>query len=104
MRIAAIDPGLSGAIALLGPGPQDVQVWDMPVLTLTRNGKARRQVDYVQLHDVLLGFPVCDWAVIEQVGAMPHDGSVQAFAFGKATGIAGDVPRRVEICSAGAVG
>ena len=42
MRVAAIDPGLGGAIALLDPGPQDVLVWDMPVLTLTRNGKARR--------------------------------------------------------------
>lgn len=79
--IAGIDPGLDGAIALLGP--DRLTVHDMPTHTTTVNGKQRRQLD---LHTLASFFEL--WgasiilACIEEPSAMPKDGVIQAFKFG----------------------
>lgn len=78
--ILAIDPGLTGALALYFPdAPERVSVYDMPVVDGEVNpaALAARIRQYAPTH-----------AVIEQVGPMPRDGSKQAFRFGMAYGAA----------------
>lgn len=77
MLVIGIDPGLSGAIAVLG---DERGVLKLPVID--------KDIDIIQVRDWLLdgftdGF---DLAVIEKVGAMPKQGVVSMFRFGHATG------------------
>jgi len=37
-----VDPGLSGAVAVISP--ESLKIFDMPTMTVERNGKAKRQV------------------------------------------------------------
>lgn len=77
MRVAGIDPGMSGAVALVDDGEMHVE--DMPVV-----GK------YVA--GVLLGQMLTDWSaewvVIEDVASYPRQGVASVFKFGCAFGVA----------------
>lgn len=87
-----IDPGISGAIALLKDNTV-VKLWDMPVSAKTHgNGN---MVNAYLLADIVkeakeiaveLDEPLS--AVIEQVGAMPGQGVTSMFNFGRSFGIA----------------
>ncbi|QCO05474.1 hypothetical protein [Azospirillum argentinense] len=87
MLIVGADPGLSGALALLSERGLE-RVEDMPVLELTRGGKAKREPDLVQLSLIVGGWAALgvDAAYVEQVGSMPEQGISSAFAFGKVYG------------------
>jgi crossover junction endodeoxyribonuclease RuvC len=88
MIIAGIDPGLSGAVALLDGGTGTVvDIFDMPTLELKRGGKTKREIDPHALA-AALGRDRIGHAFIEAVGAMPGQGVASMFAFGKAFGIA----------------
>lgn len=89
MNILAIDPGMSGAVAILHrdviPEPA---VMDMPVHELTVGGKKKRRIDVHQLcENIRPHLPIIDHAVIEHVGAMPGQGVTSSFAFGEAFGL-----------------
>ena len=84
--ILGIDPGLSGAIAFLGPDGT-VEVIDMPTLALRRGGKAKRELDLIALARMFdERVSTIRHAFVEQVGAMPGQGIASMFAFGKAYG------------------
>ena len=85
--ILGIDPGLSGALAFFTPGTGALVVHDVPVLALTRNGKAKREVDAVELARLVDAAGPIDHAYIEAVGAMPGQGVSSVFAFGKVFGL-----------------
>ena len=87
MIVLAVDPGLSGAIAILGPSLDDLVVHDMPVHTIARGGKSKRDVDAVALATIIRASGA-EHAFVEQVGAMPGQGVSSVFAFGKGYGIA----------------
>ncbi len=84
-----IDPGLTGAMALLkynGEWPTLIDVIDMPLMTLT--GK-KQQINAVgvanQIHSWINGsIPV---VYLEQVQAMPDQGTVSMFNFGMGFGM-----------------
>lgn len=79
--VAGIDPGLDGAIALLSP--DGLTIHDMPTLTVTTNGKQRRQLDLARLAWLFASFaPSVSGVCIEEPSAMPKDGVIQAFKFG----------------------
>jgi len=82
--VLGIDPGLSGAMALLTAGG-DLDVWDMPTLQIDRNGKQKRELDLACLVTSIrdAGATEC-W--FEKVGAMPGQGVSSMFAFGRAVG------------------
>ena len=82
--VVGIDPGLSGALAFYCDG--QCRTEDMPVLLVTRGGKSKRDIDPHALTSLLRLNPVVH-AFIEQVGAMPGQGSSSLFAFGKGYGI-----------------
>jgi crossover junction endodeoxyribonuclease RuvC len=84
MIIAGIDPGLSGAIALLPincDGPRLVTVFDMPTFELERNGKKKRELDCAGIAAIFTTATI-DEVWLEQVGPMPKQGVSSVFSFG----------------------
>lgn len=82
--VIGIDPGLSGAIALLRDG-EYAEVWDMP--TMGRGSGNKQQINGAAVGKILRECPPCR-AYIELVGAMPGQGVSSMFNFGKAAGAA----------------
>jgi len=79
--ICGIDPGMSGAFALLADG-ELVEVADMPVIEV--NGK--RRLNAAAAAEIVIRFNAA-LTVIEQVGAMPRQGVASTFAFGYGAGV-----------------
>lgn len=80
--IIGIDPGATGAFALLGDDGELKFVRDMPVVEI--NG--RKRVSAAAVADLIF-----EWkprlAIIERVGAMPKQGVSGMFAFGYSAGV-----------------
>ncbi len=86
MRHIGIDPGLSGAIAVLTD--DSLQIHDMPVMTVDRNGKAKRQVSANELAELLTLYAGKDCHVyVERVSAMAGQGVTSVFSFGRSFGM-----------------
>jgi crossover junction endodeoxyribonuclease RuvC len=94
--ILAIDPGITGAYALLG---DIVLVDDLPVHVAQHGQKAkvRSELDLHGFHRLLTAHRIAH-AFIEQVSAMPKQGVTSVFRFGYSAGalygvlVANDVP------------
>lgn len=84
--IVGVDPGLSGAIAVLGLDGQ-LTITDMPTVTVQRKGRDKREIDPAALAAIIRGVtaPAVTW--IERVGAIPGQGVSSMFAFGRAVGV-----------------
>jgi crossover junction endodeoxyribonuclease RuvC len=83
--VIGIDPGISGAIALL-TGNGDLRVEDMPTMTMM-NGD--RRIDQKALASMLREWDFLyepQLAVVEHVHAMPKQGVVSSFNFGYSVG------------------
>ena len=76
MRVCGIDPGMTGALAILGSA--GVAVTDMPVF----NGR----VDGMQIHKILEKMEP-DIVYIEDTQPMPKNGSIASFKLGLNTGV-----------------
>ncbi len=85
MNIIGIDPGLSGAIALLDAHSLPA-VWDMPTIEVTVNGKKRRRIDQHAFVRLIIGIGKVDMIVLEEAGTRPGEGSVAAFSYGRGFG------------------
>lgn len=90
MRIVGVDPGVSGAVAVLTESGRYVDVFDMPTV-LANKSSNRRMVSAVELANLLRaqltearGDIV---AITELVHSMPTQGVASVFAFGKSYGI-----------------
>ena len=84
--ILGIDPGKSGAVAVLGHDGALVAVHDMPIVGPIVSAVLLDELvhDYVDpLHDGPSGT-----AVIEDVHAMPKQGVTSSFSFGRSLGVA----------------
>lgn len=75
-RVLAVDPGKSGAVCLLGRG----------LFKIVRDFKTLQQIA-VAIHQ-LASMGSVDYAVMEFVHAMPGQGVVSMFSFGRASGVA----------------
>lgn len=84
-RVIGIDPGASGAIALLVSGVL-VSVHDMPTVTVERNKSQKRQVCPAGL-SMLMQQLSPNKAIVEKVGARPGEGVSSMFSFGRSVGI-----------------
>lgn len=88
--ILGIDPGVSGAIAVIKNGltPKFIGVYDMPTYKLKVADKMRNRIDLTALSFLLESYSnQTKIALIEDVSSMPSDGHVGAFTFGFATGV-----------------
>jgi crossover junction endodeoxyribonuclease RuvC len=82
--ILGVDIGTRGALALLNPQGDLLEVADMPVL---RDGpKGRPAVNGLLLAEIVFRWHAKQ-AFIEHVGARPDEGAVGAFAFGRSRGV-----------------
>ena len=80
-----IDPGLSGAVAVISP--ESLKIFDMPTMTVERNGKAKRQVSASELAELLYLYSGKDCHVYcERVGAVTGQGVTSVFSFGRSLG------------------
>lgn len=86
MRHIGIDPGLSGAVAIISD--DSLKVFDMPTMTVDRNGKAKRQVSANELAELLNLYAGKDCHVYcERVGAVSGQGVTSVFSFGRSFGM-----------------
>lgn len=83
MIIAGIDPGVSGAIAILD-GTELIATEDMPVLSTKTN---KRMVNAAELADIIRHHRPTE-VKLEQVGARPGQGVTSMFNFGQSYGVA----------------
>ena len=86
MKILGIDPGLSGAIAIL-EDKKVLNMFDMPVMS--EGKKNKRQLNSAQLVNIIKEkFNKNDdiAVVVEQVNAMPGQGVTSMFNFGQTFG------------------
>jgi len=82
--IIGIDIGSQGAIALLTPAGDLLEVVDMPIL---RDGpKGRPNISAALLTDIIVNMKAST-AYVEFVAARPGEGAVGAFAFGRSRGV-----------------
>lgn len=85
-----IDPGLTGAVAVIRGDGLFLAVHDTPVLEVVKNKKTRHDPDRVAMANLLAAIehqysPV--FAAIEKVNAMPEQGVTSVFSFGMGYGI-----------------
>lgn len=85
--IIGVDPGLTGAIALIDPANDKLlQLIDMPAI---KRG-SRSDIDLERLaseFECLIDVEMVSHAVIEDTAARPGQGVVSMFTFGRVTGI-----------------
>ncbi len=87
VRVLGVDPGIYGAVALYDG--KNLEVWDMPALTLKRNGKNRNTIQHMELSRIIdrLCLERLDKAFIENVGGMTGQSASAAFVFGHGCGL-----------------
>ena len=86
MKIIGIDPGLSGAIAILDNN-KVLKIYDMPVMS--EGKKNKRQLNSAQLVNIIkenIENREETNVVVEQVNAMPGQGVTSMFNFGQTFG------------------
>ena len=83
--IIGIDPGLSGAIAVI-EGREVLLLEDIPTVTFSE-GRTKSRVDACLLADILLEYQGARMAVVEKVSSRPGEGVSSAFSFGFTSGV-----------------
>lgn len=83
--IIGIDPGASGAVAILENGKL-IEVWDMPTVQVLAGKSVKRRVSPEMLAAELRNW-AAGTAFVEQVNAMPGQGVSSMFAFGESLGV-----------------
>jgi crossover junction endodeoxyribonuclease RuvC len=84
VRVLGVDPGLTGAFAVIETSLDLLLVWDMPV-ALSGTG-SRKEVIPVFVADIVRD-TAPDVCFIERVGAMPKQGVSSVFSFGRSYGV-----------------
>jgi len=86
-----IDPGVSGAIAILNPEGKLAAVEDLPVIVAKAGKKTRRRLDArtlgYRILELVDGEVLNCQVMLEDVHSMPRDGKAAAFTFGRSFGI-----------------
>ena len=88
--VIGIDPGINGAIAIFENGQLDAVI-DMPTLEMDSGKTKKRHISAIGLVRILETWTLVSdgqaHIVIEKVGALPGNGSVSMFNFGRSAGI-----------------
>lgn len=84
--ILGIDPGVSGAYAALNPTTNELQ-WVLDLPTFKQKGKDRLDASELNSRISIYSNDI-QFAVVEDVHAMPGQGVVSMFTFGEAKGMA----------------
>ncbi len=82
-----VDPGLSGAVALVHADGGLFEVEDMPVQA-RGNGRVKHEIDAAGLLHLLRPHaPAIAFGLVERVGARPGQGVASMFSLGHSTGV-----------------
>jgi crossover junction endodeoxyribonuclease RuvC len=85
MNYIGIDPGLSGAVAILyEDGGYDV--WDIPTI-MKGTGSVKYEIDAVALYSYIARQKHSTLAALERVNAMPGQSSPSVFSLGDSFGV-----------------
>lgn len=87
MKVLGCDPGLSGACCIEDTATGERIIFDIPVFTLPRGGKNKREIDATSLAIILAKHYPIGHAFVEQVWSFPGQNSSATFAFGKTYGV-----------------
>jgi crossover junction endodeoxyribonuclease RuvC len=88
LMVFGIDPGLTGAIAVLAPDGTLQALWDTPTLTLKTSRGTRQEYDLPGLVGLLVRYTGSQTHVlIEEAQAMPGQGTRSMFTIGLGMGI-----------------
>jgi len=85
MKIAGIDPGLSGAVCIFDVTAGTLTILDMPTVEVKSGKTVKRRLSEPMLAELLRPHEI-DHAALEQVGAMPKQGVSSTFNFGQTYG------------------
>jgi len=86
VRVLGIDPGASGALALVGPSGYLDALVDMPTRKVAlAGGTIKTRVDGRELARIIASMRP-DFAFLEQVGTHSGEGPMGAFSFGRSVG------------------
>lgn len=85
MKIAGIDPGLSGAVCVFDVEKGMLTILDMPVVEVKSGKSIKRRLSEPMLAELLRPHQIKHVA-LEQVGAMPGQGVSSMFNFGQSYG------------------
>lgn len=96
MIVAGVDPGLTGAIAILDTTSDELVICDMPTIELPKSKGRARQVSPQLLADVIAGRGITH-AVVEKVNAMPGQGVTGMFSLGRSLGVVEGVLAAYEV-------
>lgn len=91
-----VDPGASGAIAVLDEDGVLLEIFDMPVVELKIGKAIKRRVSPELLAHVVSPY-AGSVACLEKVSAMPNQGVSSMFAFGESYGIVRGVLATLQI-------
>lgn len=86
-KIIGVDPGATGAFAILDTDSHHLTIIDMPTTKIKRGTRQVNQVDAVRLANLLRPHAEGARAIVEKVHSMPGQGVVSTFSFGRAAGI-----------------
>ena len=88
LAFIGIDPGITGAVAIIHEFGA-IEVHDTPVVEVLKGKKMRHEYSGMQMAKILGPFAARDGviAVLENVWALPEEGAVGAFSFGRGVGL-----------------
>lgn len=85
MKIAGIDPGLSGAVCVFDVDKGMLTILDMPTVEVRSGKTMKRKLSEPMLAELLRPHEI-EHAALEQVSAMPGQGVTSMFNFGQTYG------------------
>lgn len=85
MKYIGIDPGLTGAVAVLSD--EGASVWDMATI-LKGTGSVKYEVNATALHTFLTTVSATAVAALERVNSMPGQAASSTFSLGDSFGVA----------------
>lgn len=86
MNIIGLDPGITGGIAILKDG--ESIVFKMPTKIIEKNGKNKKDYDVVQIASIIKKHSNRETIVFQELThALPGNGSVSSYFFGRGAGI-----------------
>lgn len=88
--IAAIDPGINGAIAIIDLREQNIVagVFSTPTKNIIKNKKKKKDYDIEAMANILEKYRGCKISVAQEAThAMPGQGTTSMYAFGRGAGI-----------------
>jgi len=86
MKKIGIDPGQTGALAVMDKGII-LQVIDMPVMARTHGNGKQIDASLLAAELIEIGTGTIGEVVMEQVGSRTNDGGVAGFNFGESVGV-----------------